>query len=214
MATQTRGIHLEKAVGQTYTIYIPHRYTQGERVPLVLLLHWAGKKHRFFGRDILEQLGLPALNELEAIIVAPDRKRRHWATPKAEQDIVRLLAYLDANYRIQPQKKVLAGYSMGGMGVWYLASQRPEMFACGVAMASPIPEELLSEGWDFPLYALHSKLDEIFSYESVKNRVGQFQEMNAPVHLGTVEFASHLSARDFIEPFHGLVPWIRDHLSR
>lgn len=213
MPEQTRGIHLEKAVGQRYAIYIPHRYTQGEAVPLVLLLHWGGKKYRYIGRDILEQVGLPALTELEAIIVAPDRKRKHWASPKAEKDLVRLLAYLDENYRLLPGKRIVAGYSIGGIGVWYMASQRPDLFTCGVTLAAPPPEHLVEGEWDFPLYIVFSKMDEIFPYEITKQWVEQLQQNGAPIEFVSVEWASHIDVRDYIPLFQQAVPWIREHLS-
>lgn len=214
MPEQSRGIHLEKAVGQRYAIYIPHRYTQGEAVPLVLLLHWGGNKYRYIGRDFLEQVGLPALTELEAIIVAPDRKRRHWATPRAEKDIVRLLAYLDEHYRLMPGKRVAAGYSIGGIGVWYLASQRPDLFSCGVVLAAPTPEHLLESNWDFPLYTVNSKMDEVFSYEVAKDRVEKLQQKGAPIQFESVELAAHIDVRDYIHPFQQAIPWIREQLSR
>ncbi|MEJ2757303.1 MAG: alpha/beta hydrolase-fold protein [Anaerolineales bacterium] len=213
MPDQSRGIHLEKAVGQKYTIYIPHRYTQGEAVPLVLLLHWGGKKHRYIGREILEQLGVPALTELEAILVAPDRKRRHWATPNAEKDMVRLLAYLDEHYRLQPGKRVLAGYSVGGVGVWYLASQRPDLFSCGVVMAAPPPEHLLGGKWDFPLYTFYSELDEVVPFESTKEQIEQLQQKGAPIRFVPVGMASHADVRDYLHPFQQTIPWILEHLS-
>ncbi len=214
MADQTRGIHLEKAVGQRYSIHIPHRYTQGEAVPLVLMLHWGGKTFRYIGREILEGLGLPALSEMEAIIVAPDRKHRHWATPSAVKDLVRLLEYLQENYRLQPGKPVVVGYSLGGVGVWYLASQRPDLFSCGVALATPVPEHLLETGWEFPLYILHGELDEIFPFEKVKAGVEKFQQNGAPIQFHSIETASHLEVRDYIDPFRHAIPWIREHLEK
>lgn len=213
MPDQTRGIHLERAVGQNYAIYIPHRYTQGEAVPLVLLLHWGGKKHRYIGREILEHLGLPALTELEAIIVAPDRKRRHWATPNTEKDLVRLLAYLDEHYRLLPGKRVIAGYSFGGVGVWYLTSQRPDLFSCGLIVASPPPENLLEGEWDFPLVTFHGELDEIIPFELAKKRAEQLQQKGAPVQFVPVERASHMDVRDYVSPLQQVIPWIREHLS-
>ncbi len=203
------GLHLQKAARQRYTIYIPHRHTQGEKVPLVLLLHWGGKKYRYIGRDAMEQFGLPALNELQAIIVAPDSKRRHWATPQSETDLTRLVAYLEEHYNIDPTRRAVVGYSGGGMGAWYLVSQRPDLFSCGAAIAAMVPEHILDSGWKFPMYLVHSKLDEVIPYEIARQRAEKLQQENAMVHFETVENATHTDIRDYIPALNRAIPWFK-----
>jgi len=198
MPETNSGIHLEQAPGQKYTIHIPHRHVQGETVPLIVLLHWGGQKFRYHGRDILEQFGFPAFSEMEAMIVAPDRKRKHWAMPKAAADLARLIDYLDEHYHLDQRKRAVVGFSAGGLGVWYLGAERPDLFTCGVAVASPVPKQLVGVGWKFPVYAVHSELDELFPYRVTAERIAAMQKNGAPVKLSSVEFASHTEVRDYI----------------
>ncbi|MGD2026711.1 MAG: alpha/beta fold hydrolase [Anaerolineales bacterium] len=207
----TSGIHLEKGAKQRYTIHIPHQHTLGEAVPLVVLLHWGGKRYRYIGRDMLEQFGLPALNRLQAILVAPDSKRRHWATRKSADDISSLIAYLEEHYNVDSAKKVVVGFSVGGVGVWYLAAQRPDLFSCGVAVASTVPEHILEDEWNFPMYIVHSELDDLFPFEIVQQRAAQLQQENAPIRFEKVEFAAHTDIRDYIPAVSRVISWIQQN---
>ena len=210
MPETSAGIHLEQATGQKYSIHIPHRHMQGETVPLIVLLHWGGQKYRYHGRDILEQFGFPAFSEMEAIIVAPDRKRKHWAMPRAAKDLARLIDYLDEHYHLDHRKRAVVGFSAGGMGVWYLGAERPDLFSCGVAVASPVPAHLAEMRWRFPVYAVHSELDELFPYRVNAERVAAMQEQGAPVTLKMVEFASHTNVRDYIPAAAQSAGWMRE----
>ncbi len=208
MPEKTTGIHLEKAAGQTYTISIPHRYTQGEQVPLILMLHWGGRKYRYIGREILEQLGLPAYSGMQAIMVAPDRKRKHWATPHAGQDIAQLVKYLDAHYNLHPTQRAVVGFSIGGMGVWYLGSEHPELFTCGVAIAAPIPPQFIEQPWNFPIYAIHSETDEVFPEERNAETAAILVDRGAPVAYQTFIGASHEDVRAYIPAVSQSAAWI------
>lgn len=208
MTIQEPGIHFEKGAGQRYSIHIPHRYTSGDPIPLVLLLHWGGKNYRYISRDVLEGLGLPALIKLQAIIVAPDRKRRHWANPNAEKDLLQLVDHIEKNYNIHPTQRAITGFSIGGMGVWYMAEKHPDKFACGVALASPIPPHTLDMDWKFPLTLIHSELDEMYPFDLVQKRAAMLQEKNAPIDFKTVPIASHINIRDYIDAFESTTPWI------
>lgn len=200
MPETTAGIHLEKAVGQTYTIHIPHRASQGERVPLIFLLHWAGRKFRWFGRGILEDLGLPAFSEMQPIIVAPDRKRRHWANPKAVQDLVNLVSYLDDHYNLDPQKRAVVGFSLGGFGVWYQMAKGPALFPCGVAVAAPVPGPDEVEELKAPVYAILSEMDEHFPFVPSQENAARLIEDGAPLEFHSIADATHTEVRQYI-PF-------------
>ena len=167
----------------------------------MVLLHWGGRKYHYIGRDMLELFGLPALNRLQAILVAPDSKRRHWATPKS----------VDEHYNIDPAKRAVVGFSIGGVGVWYLAAQRPDLFSCGVAVASTLPEHILEEAWNFPMYLVHSEHDELFPFEIAQQRAAQLQQDNAPVQFEKVEYAAHTDIRDYIPAVSRAIPWIQQN---
>jgi len=210
MPKLSSGIHLQKAVGQKFTLYIPYRYTLGESVPLIMLLHWGGKKYRYQGRDMLEGLVLPALSTMEAIIVAPDRKRKHWATPKAIGDLEKLIHHMDQNYKLDSQNKVVVGYSEGGIGVWYLGAEYPELFSCGIALAAPIPEQIMKADWQFPVYSIHGRYDEMVPHDVNFKRAQSMKQNGAPLEFVTVENAMHTDVRLYIDPLSHSANWVRN----
>ncbi|NIV16409.1 MAG: hypothetical protein GWN62_35690 [Aliifodinibius sp.] len=206
----SHGIHLQKAAGQRYTIHIPYRYTLDEKVSLVFLLHWGGKKYRYISKDMLEIFGLPAVSELQAIVIAPDLKRRHWATPKALSDISKLVDYLDQHYNLYSNRRTIIGFSMGGGGVWYVGAEKPSLFSCGVSIASPIPEHITEEKWNFPVYSIHGRSDEFFPHEENLSRASMLKEKGAPVEFETVENTMHTDFRNYINIFGNARQWIRE----
>ena len=210
MSTLSSGIHLQKLAGQYCAIYIPHRYTLGEKVPLVMLLHWGGKKYRYIGREILEVFGLPVFSEMEAIIIAPDRKRRHWANQKSMSDLNNLVDYLDQNFNLDPDRKVLVGYSEGGLGVWFLGVENPSLFHCGVSVASPIPNDIDGSNWTFPVFSLHGRFDEIIPHDVNLTRAQKMKEAGAPVEFETVENAMHTDVRNYIAAAGKAHTWVKE----
>ena len=205
------GFHRERIKGHHYTINIPHRASQGERVPLILMLHWGGPKFPWMGRGIMEDIGLPAFAEMQAIIVAPDRRRRHWAKPKAIEDIAWLVSYLEEHYPLDPRRRVVVGYSLGGIGVWYLLLKRPDLFPCGVAMAAPVPDHLDPADWKVPIYLINSTIDEDFPFPPNQERANRFLEAGAPLEFHPLEDAAHTDVRKYIPSLTGSIAWIEQN---
>jgi len=202
------GIHRERVNGQNYTINIPYRASQGERVPLILMLHWGGPKFRWMGRGMIEDLGLPALSPMEAIIVAPDRRRSHWAKPRAVEDIAWLIDYLEEHYPLDPGKRVVAGYSLGGSGVWYLLKESPDLFPCGVAMAASVPDDLDPGDWKSPIYLINGEFDENIYFPTNQERASKFIEAGVPLEFHSVPDATHTDIRKYISPLTQTISWM------
>jgi predicted peptidase len=210
MPETSAGIHLEKHRKQTYAISVPFRHTQGERVPLIMLLHWGGRPYRYIGREMLELFGLPAFSERQALLVAPDRKSRHWATAEAATDLADLIDFLELHYHIDQNQRAVAGFSMGGMGVWYLASEQLGMFSAGVTVASPIPDHLTAKSLLMPLFAVHSQLDEVFPFEPVASRAEELIAANAPLRFQDIPDASHADLRYYLNAMPAVNRWLID----
>ncbi len=70
-----------------YALSIPANYSPSKPVPLILALHFGvgGGDAAGAGRSVLSILVRPALEELGAIIVAPDSLGGNWSTPENER---------------------------------------------------------------------------------------------------------------------------------
>jgi predicted peptidase len=134
-----------------YQVYVPAAYTPRQTWPLVLFLHGSGER----GADNLAQLreGLaPAIRAhahwfplLAVFPQAPADGRWRDAT---EQDVMRIVDAVAAEWKTDRDRTYVVGMSMGGYGAWQLAMDHPDRFAavvpvCGGILAPPREPELL-----------------------------------------------------------------------
>jgi predicted peptidase len=177
--------------------------------PLVLALHWGGPLYPYIGGDLLTGLVEPALRELGAIIVAPDRTTESWTDPQSEATLLALLDEIQANYAIDPVRTLITGYSIGGMGTWYMAARNPERFAAAIPIAAPPPPDAADNEWKIPLYVIHGRQDELFPLAETERVVRQLEAQGAAVELAIVDRATHYQTDRFREPLQRAIPWIR-----
>ena len=208
---RTPGIHEQTFLphDQRYTIAIPRTYTGTEATPLVVALHYGGPVTPFYGKGILAGLVEPALRELGAIVAAPDCLHGNWTNPQSEAEVVALLEYLQAHYAIDARRTVLTGYSLGGSGTWYLAARNQDSFTAAIPMAGwPQPDSMDVE-WKIPLYAIHSRQDELVPFEQTERVVRQLKDRGVAVNLVLLDGITHYETERFVEPLRAAVPWIR-----
>jgi predicted peptidase len=123
-----------------YRIYVPKDRVQGEKLPIMLYLHGSNRR----GNDNQSQLadlyenikGFP--QNWQFIVVIPQcRDDLFWAGPMAEQ----AMAALDATvkeFNGDENRLYIAGYSMGGFGVWQAAITYPDKFAAIIPVAGGV----------------------------------------------------------------------------
>jgi predicted peptidase len=123
-----------------YTVYVPAHYDGSREVPAVLFLHGAGER----GEDGISpaQVGLgPAIlahpDQYPVIAVFP-QARETWAAGSA--DAAAAIAALEdvlASYKVDRQRIILTGLSMGGRGTWEMAAAYPDRFSAVVPICGP-----------------------------------------------------------------------------
>lgn len=193
---------------QRYTIAVPAGYSGNQPVPLVLALHFGGEVTPFYGRTILEELIEPALRELGAIIIAPDCPTNSWTDPQSEKAVLELLAYVEKNYAVDVQRRLITGYSMGGAGTWYLAARNPDRFSAAVVMAGWPPQEIEDVEWKIPLVIIHSRQDEIVPLQPTEYFSNTLQEKGVPVKLVVLDGITHYEMFRFVEPLRTTISWV------
>jgi predicted esterase len=117
---------------QPYSVRIPEGYDPGRRYPLLVFLHGSGQDDRGqLGRD-----GLPR----DLILLAPRaRGTSNWySADHAQEDIREAIRDVGANYSIDESRILLAGFSMGGYGVYRTFLESPDLFRA-LAVFSGIP---------------------------------------------------------------------------
>ena len=195
-----------------YTLSLPDGFDpEGDPRPLVIALHYAGKNRDHFGRGVLEGLVEPGLRHLRPIIAAPDAPARGFTDRAAEDAVLALLDHLQAAYPVDPKRVLVTGFSMGGMGTWFLASRHPNRFTAAIPIAGS-PRALAEEGWGaleaLPLHAIHSVDDEVVAIEPTRKAVAELKASGAPAELTELSGVTHYNVPGFVGSLKDASKWL------
>jgi poly(3-hydroxybutyrate) depolymerase len=150
-----------------YAVYVPHGYQSGQKWPVVLYLHGAGAS----GTDGQQQLGdglaavIRAEGNFPAIVVLPQCENvdapllTRWLADSPDgQRALRILDAVEHDFSIDPARRILTGWSMGGYGAWSLAAVEPEHWAAVVPVSGGGNPELAAQ-IKSPVWAIHGAAD-------------------------------------------------------
>lgn len=191
-----------------YTLVIPRGYGNGEPVPVIMSLHFGGPVTPYIGRSLLEQLIEPALRDLGALIVAPDNAGNGWANATAEERVMELLDFIEANYEVDRDKTLLTGYSMGAMGTWYLAPRHADVFEAAIPIAGRPGRDSTGLDWQTPTYVINSIDDEVVAIGPARQAVEQLRSQGAPIELVVVDNITHFQIPRYYRHLKAAIPWI------
>lgn len=192
-----------------YAISLPKSASSDVSLPLVLALHYGGPVTPYYGKGFLTLLIKPALQDLGAVFVAPDCPGRGWTDPISEKAVLVLIEDILDEYNIDPNKIIVTGYSLGGIGTWRFAARYPQLFSAAISV-SAVPE-----GRSFPtvegvpFYVIHSKDDEIFPIEKVRVFVERQKSGGASIQFVEVGGISHYETFRFVQPLRKTISWIK-----
>jgi predicted peptidase len=213
---QTRGIHKQSLAlsnGQTlhYTLYIPKSYPSQKEVPFIMALHYGGTVTPWYGEGYLSILVKPALRRLNAIIAAPDCPTPNgWDNPTAEAAVIALMNHIKQHYKIDETKTLLTGFSMGGIGTWYMAARHPQLFSAFIPVSAVAGPGIIEKIKDIPIYVIHSKADEVFPVKQVEKMVQTLKTRGVSVQLKTLRGISHYQTQAFSGALRKTIPWIKE----
>lgn len=136
IAPPTRGYAADFAPNflgrrQPYGLYVP----EAEGGPLTILLHSINVQHNQFAiwnPQFIEDV----CGGRRSLCIAPfGRGADGWWAAEAELDMWEVWNRVAGRYPLDPSGTVLAGYSMGGYGVYRLGLENPDVFASAVVLA-------------------------------------------------------------------------------
>ena len=211
---QQPGLHAQvlDSRDMPYAIDIPTTYNASTDLPLILALHWGGEITPYVGGQFLTTLVLPALENVNAILVAPDAVSGDWSNATAEADLLALMNAIQLNYHTASGKTIIVGYSMGGAGVWYMAERHPELFAGAIPIAARPPADALDVSWNVPLFLIHSRADSVIDFGVTETVYNGLFEKDLDVTLLAVTGLGHYDVSDYTAPLTTAGPWIETHL--
>ena len=206
-----RGFHrLEFAQGQNASLrcslWMPP-LKSGDEAPLVLALHYGGEVTPQLSTGFLETLVVPGLKKLGAVIVAPDCPGDGWTDAASERAVLALLDYAVRTWPVDRRRIVVTGYSLGGIGTWYLAARHPEIFSAAVPMAG---RPVADGGLRVPVYAIHGRRDEVIELDATRQAIDALRAEGIDAQLVTVKGATHYETHRFVAPLEGAAEWLRE----
>lgn len=210
----TTGLH-EKVLTTSddekilYTFVVPENISN-EPLPLILALHYGGKNCDYYSRPFIEQF-LPAYSSLNALIIAPDCPGENWRDAKSEKAVLALLKWAFEHLPIDQKRVVVSGYSMGGIGTWFMSTRHPELFCAAIPIsAKPLDEP---DG-SIPFYVIHSEIDELFDISLTEDAVQKLQQKGGCVELQIINDITHYESEKFVAPLTKAVQWLKELLNR
>jgi pimeloyl-ACP methyl ester carboxylesterase len=122
---------------QPYSVCLPSTYAPGRKLPLTLLLHSLTMGHNQFAA-IDPSLLHGVCDGRDSIVATPlARGPASWYFDEGELDVWEVWARVSDQLGADPDRTVIAGYSMGGYAAYKLGLSYPEVFAQAVVFAGP-----------------------------------------------------------------------------
>jgi predicted peptidase len=193
-----------------YAISIPRNYDSRMPVPLVLVLHSGGERMRYYGSAFMRLLAAPALDDLRAIMVAPDCPSNSWTDSASEEAVMALLQDVLAQFNIDRRRVLVTGFSLGGRGTWFMASRHADLFTAAIPMAASPGDLPIDRLATMPTYIIHSHDDEVSPFAPDEQLAKQLVEMGRPVRFQALYGFGHFEMYRYVDALKGAGRWVTD----
>jgi predicted esterase len=179
---------------QPYRILIPESYSAAKPAPLVVALHgMGGDENTLFDSYNNGQLKREAERVGFVVVCPKGRDQASMYRGSAEQDVMDVLAEVERDYRIDPQRIYLMGHSMGGYGTWSVAMAHPDVWAAlGPISGGGDPAGMVKIR-NIPQYVVHGDDDRTVSVTQSRTMVEAGKKAGATIVYVEVPGGSHVS---------------------
>ena len=212
---QASSIKTEELDAFGYWLYTPENPT--ENMPLIVYLHGASGRGEdldlvLADEDFPKYLQSGELGDVQAYVLIPQLPSdlRSWSD--ISDSLYSLIQKIVSDFSIDVENISLAGFSMGGTGVWELAVEYPDLFAriaplAGSARGVLEYASLLKE---IPVRAFVGADDTVITPNSSKQMVAKLQNAGADAQITVLDGADHVSIPSLV--YHDesvrLVEWL------
>jgi hypothetical protein len=123
---------------QPYGVYVPNSYHGKHRVPLTFLLHSLTQNHNQYAATTPHFTKQACEDRHSICATTLGRGPDGFYYGPAQLDFWQVWHQLASTYRLNPNRTVLSGYSMGGIGTNEIAMAHPDLFARAVTLAGAV----------------------------------------------------------------------------
>ncbi len=157
-----------------YQVYLPPQIEDKEKLPLIIFLHGIGQRGSGGFVPTTGAGGAIARHyfaQVPAVVLLPQcRLGSYWSEPIMEKMVMREIAQTVEEFGADEQRIYLTGVSMGGYGVWYLASRHAGKFAALVSICGGSPftkgdrfDAIVRNVGKTPAWLFHGEDDKVVS---------------------------------------------------
>lgn len=187
-----------------YHVYVPQQQPADLGWPVVLFLHGAGEKGTDGIRPLSAGLGtaIEKFGEQPFLAVFPQCENltgRHltgwYAESSDAQRALAILKQVEREFPVDPQQRVLCGWSMGGYGAWSLAATYPEMWSGVLAMSggqteTPLDLSRLAQ-LQTPVWAIHGREDSLIPHTQSEFLIERLNQLGGRGAVTVVDGVGH-----------------------
>lgn len=191
---------------------------EGEPEALVVVLHGAvpvgvPRPWRAEGqtRILLECLTVPALAPLRTLVVAPRSDEGKWWSRRDTEFVLGLIEAAARRWPKAGRRRVVLGYSNGGIGAWYFARVYPQYFDAAVPIAA---NETVVGRTPLPVFAIHGENDEVFSIDAVRAAIEALAREGQDVTFAVKYRGTHMAPCSYGAELRAASLWLSAHAFR
>ena len=193
-----------------YALTIPRGYNGRDVRPLILALHPGGQRFPGYGAAFVQQIVAPGLSGLGAIIVAPDVPTRSWTDEIADRAVLGLIKSVMSDYKVDPARVMVVGFSLGGRGAWFHSSRHTDIFKAAIVMAGSTGDEPIEKLATVPTFVIHSRDDEVVEFEPAEKVVKELKRLKRTIEFEPLIGPTHFTMGAYIDSLARGGRWVAD----
>ncbi len=195
-------VYVDQQGSHAYSVFIPVAQAPSDGWPVVLFFHGAGER----GSDgllpasvglgtALEQSPQPFIAVFPQNESLQERYLRSWEAGLSDAErALKILAEVESAEHVNPNKRILCGWSMGGYGAWSVATKTPRHWSAVLALSGgaigPLDLAKLAES-QTPVWAIHGVEDELIPATNSESLIDQLKAKQGIGHLSLVPDVGH-----------------------
>ncbi|MCH8829610.1 MAG: dienelactone hydrolase family protein [Planctomycetes bacterium] len=216
-------VYVDAKGKHAYQVFVPNGYTSQKQWPVVLFLHGAGERGTDGIRPTTVGLGPMIRRHPERfpfIVVFPQAEKLDgrvlsgWNAEGSDgRRALKILAAVETQFRVNPQRRILSGWSMGGHGVWSLAAAKPGLWAAVLSLSGGGDPSLAGKLKTVPVWAFHGEHDAMVSPHSTRNMVTAIRKAGGSARYTLVKGIGHATWKAVFDNSQ-LLKWMQNPAAR
>ncbi len=193
--------HTDDGGDHKYQLFVPTDYSADTQWPIIVYLHGAGERGN--DGDTPTQVGMgPFLRARQdvfpCLVLFPqcedmDSRLLHgWQADGSDaKRMLQILKEVEQEYSVDPQRRILTGWSMGGYGAWSIGAATPDLWSAVVPVSSGGDAALAPQWPKVPVWTIHGQRDNVVRPSAVTGLIDELRIQGRAPWLSIIPDAGH-----------------------